>query len=106
MFIGLGMGLLFFTMLTSYSLGFWFGSHCVEDTGVCPARLNNGNTYTAGDVIIVFFTILMAGFNFTQLTPAIKKVAEGRVAAFRIFQIIDRKPEICSPEEAVIPTTF
>jgi len=27
---GVGLGALFFAMLASYSLGFWFGSHCVE----------------------------------------------------------------------------
>ena len=72
-------------MLASYALGFWFGSNCVEGSSVCRSY-----KYTAGDVLIVFFSILMAGFNFTQLTPAIKKIAEGRVAAYRIFEIIDR----------------
>jgi len=32
----------------------------------------------------------MAGFNFAQLTPALKKIAEGRIAAARIYKIIDR----------------
>ena len=90
LYIGLGLGLLFFTMLASYALGFWFGSHCVEASHICPASLHGGTPYNAADVLIVFFAILIAGFNFTQLTPAIKKIAEGRTAAFRIFKIIDR----------------
>jgi len=73
-------------MLLSYSLGFWFGSHCVEVSSVC----NSGRKYTAGEVLIIFFSILMAGFNFSQLTPALKKIAEGKQAASRIYQIIDR----------------
>lgn len=89
-FIGIGIGSLFGFMLMSYSLGFWFGSNCVQDTERCPSRLNGGNAYTAGDVLIIFFSILMAGFNMTQLTPAIKKISEGRSAAARIFKIIDR----------------
>jgi hypothetical protein len=64
---GLGIGSMFAVMLLSYSLGFWYGSHCVEGTSVC----NSGQTYTAGDVLVVFFSILMAGFNFSQLTPAL-----------------------------------
>lgn len=28
-FLGIGIGALFFCMLASYGLGFWFGSHCV-----------------------------------------------------------------------------
>lgn len=66
------MGLMFFAMLASYALGFWFGSYCAQGTTRC---LNEGNAYSAGDVVVVFFTILIAGFNFTQLTPAIKKVS-------------------------------
>lgn len=29
---GAGIGALFFAMLASYALGFWYGSHCVEGT--------------------------------------------------------------------------
>jgi hypothetical protein len=32
----------------------------------------------------------MAGFNFSQLTPALEKIAQGRQAAARIFEIVDR----------------
>ena len=64
---GLGIGSMFCVMLMSYSLGFWYGSHCVEVTHVC----DSGQKYTAGDVLVIFFSILMAGFNFSQLTPAL-----------------------------------
>ena len=91
------MGMLFFSVLSSYALGFWFGSLCVEGTNSC---LNSGATdekYSAGNVLVVFFSVLMAGFNLTQVTPAIKKISEGRSAANRIFKMIDRKPLISSP---------
>lgn len=65
--------------------------------------MNGGEKYDAGKVLIVFFSVLMGGFNLTQLTPAFKKITEGRVAAVRIFKIIDRKPAIQSPENAIIP---
>jgi hypothetical protein len=74
MLSGLGIGLLFFVMLASYSLGFWYGSHCVEGTSSCPPNIS-GQTYTAGDVLVIFFSILMAGFNLSQVTPAMKKIA-------------------------------
>jgi ATP-binding cassette subfamily B (MDR/TAP) protein 1 len=93
-------------MLSSYGLGFWFGSNCVEDTSSCPASWNNGRKYSTGDVLVIFFSILMAGFNMTQLTPAIKKMSEGRTAAARIFKIIDRQPAIISPPNALKPDTF
>lgn len=99
---GLGIGGLYSVMLMSYALGFWYGSHCVEVTNVC----NSGQEYTAGDVLVVFFSVLMAGFNFSQLTPALKKIAEGRQAAARIFQIVDREPLIKNPLNPIRPESF
>lgn len=90
-------------MLASYGLGFWYGSHCVEGSDSCPPRLNGGEKYTAGDVLIVFFSILMAGFNLSQLTPSLEKIAKGKTAAARIYKIIDREPLIKSPEIGKIP---
>ncbi len=65
--------------------------------------MNGGTTYKAGTVLIVFFSILMSGFNLSQLTPAIKKISEGRIAAARIYKVIDRKPLIESKENSIIP---
>lgn len=104
--LGLGLGVLFFSILVSYALGFWYGSTCVEGTDSCPPHLNGGNKYTAGDVLTVFFSVLMGGFNLTQLTPAFKKIAEGRVAAVRIFKVIDREPLIQCPKNGQIPKNF
>ncbi len=55
---------------------------------------------------MVFFSILMAGFNFSQLTPALKKIAEGRQSAARIFEIVDREPKIKNSSNPVKPTSF
>lgn len=104
-YLGLGLGSLFFAMLSSYALGFWYGSLCVEGHSGCPERLNGGEKYSAGDVLIVFFSILMAGFQLSQLAPAFKKIVEGRVAAVRIFKIIDRPP-LVRTEKGIIPSSF
>jgi hypothetical protein len=45
----------------------------------------------------------MAGFNLSQLTPSMKKIAEGRQAAARIFEIIDRDPLIKNSPNAIVP---
>jgi ATP-binding cassette, subfamily B (MDR/TAP), member 1 len=74
-FLGLGMGTLFFSILASYALGFWYGSLCVEGASGCSPDLNGGSKYTAGDVLVVFFSVLMAGFNLSQLTPSIRKIS-------------------------------
>lgn len=48
----------------------------------------------------------MAGFNFSQLTPSLKKIAEGRQSAARIFQIIDREPKIKNKANPIKPEVF
>lgn len=79
-------------MIASYALGFWYGSKCIIGADNCPNQ-----NYTAGEVLIVFFAIVIVGFNLSQLTPAFKKIAEGRQAAARIFAVIDRDPLIKNP---------
>ena len=80
-------------MMATYALGLWWGSILIED------KYPNVGTgiYTPGDVMIVFFNILMLGFNLGQIFPSIKKVFEGKQAAYRIFTIIDRQPLIKNP---------
>lgn len=84
-------------MFASYALGFWYGSKCVIGADNCILN-DDMKRYTAGDVLVVFFSVLMAGFNLTQLGPSMEKIAQGKNAAARIFGILDREPEIRSPE--------
>lgn len=86
---GAGIGGLFSTLFASYALGFWFGSRCVIGASNCPESVTGG-LYSAGDVLVVFFCIVMGGMQLSQLTPAFKNISEGRMAAARIFAIIDR----------------
>lgn len=93
--IGLGIGSLYGMILVTYSLSFWFGSHCVEGSYICPTNIT-GNKYKPGDILAIFFCIFFAGLNFTQFAPAVKKIIEGRLAAARIYKIIDRIPKVLS----------
>jgi hypothetical protein len=61
-------------MFASYSFGFWYGSKCILNTENCPKSISK-QTYTAGSVLVVFFSVLMSGFNLSQLTPAFKKIS-------------------------------
>jgi len=74
------MGVMSFSQLGAHALGFWYGSNCVEGNSSCP-----GDHYQPGDVLIIFFCVLMAALTLSQLSPAIKKIAEGKGAAARIF---------------------
>jgi hypothetical protein len=93
--IGLGIGSLYGMILVTYSLSFWFGSHCVEGSHICPVTVT-GSKYKPGDILAIFFSIFFAGLNFTQFAPAVKKIIEGRLAAARIYKIIDRIPKVSS----------
>jgi hypothetical protein len=70
----LGIAGIFFVMLASYSLGFWYGSKCILGTNDCPQSVSK-QSYTAGNVLVIFFSIVMGGFNLSQLTPAFKKIS-------------------------------
>ena len=100
---GLGIAGVFFVMLASYSLGFWYGSRCVLQADNCKA---GGQIYSTGDVLVVFFSVLMAGFNLGQLSPAFKKIAEGKQAAARIYSVIDRVPLVSSPANPIKINNF
>ena len=89
-FLGLGMGDLFFSMLASYSLGFWFGSHCLEGSHHCPASLHGGNTLESREVITTYFALFIAVQKFIEMAPALKKINEGRQAAAEVYAIIDK----------------
>lgn len=99
------MGALFFAMLAQYSLGFWFGSHCIEETSTCPRNVSQ-QEYTAGRVFTIYFSLFLVGFNLSQLPASLRKISEGRSAAGRIFSIIDREPRIKNPENGIIIQDF
>ncbi len=102
---GMAIGSIFLAEFLTYTFGFWYGSHCIEQSVICPEGVS-GQTYTAGDVVTIFFIILIAGYNFSQVPPSMKKIAQGKEAAKRIYNVIDRQPLIVNPENPKIPSNF
>uniref|UniRef100_A0A0D9YDK1 MDR-like ABC transporter n=3 Tax=Oryza glumipatula TaxID=40148 RepID=A0A0D9YDK1_9ORYZ len=80
---GFGIGSIFFVVYCSYSLAFWFGAKLVISKG-----------YTGGQVINVVFAILTGSMAIGNASPSISAIAEGQSAAHRLFEIINRKPNI------------
>ncbi|TKW16213.1 hypothetical protein SEVIR_5G285300v4 [Setaria viridis] len=80
---GLGIGCIFFVVFCSYSLAFWYG-----------AKLIIGKGYTGGQVINVVFAILTGSMAIGNASPSISAIAEGKSAAQRLLEIINRKPNI------------
>ncbi|KAJ6808791.1 ABC transporter B family member 11-like isoform X1 [Iris pallida] len=80
---GLGLGSVMFIMFCGYSLGIWYGSKLILDKG-----------YTGADVINVIFAVVTGSFSLGQASPCLTAFAAGQAAAFKMFETINRKPEI------------
>ncbi|XP_054993564.1 ATP-dependent translocase ABCB1 isoform X2 [Sorex araneus] len=79
------MGAAFLLIYASYALAFWYGTSLVLS-----------KEYTIGQVLTVFFSVLIGAFSIGQATPSIEAFANARGAAYEIFKIIDNKPNIDS----------
>ncbi|KAG6517606.1 hypothetical protein ZIOFF_021002 [Zingiber officinale] len=80
---GLGLGMLMLFMFCGYSLGIWYGAKLILHKG-----------YTGGKVINVIFAILTGSFSLGQIAPCMTAFAAGQAAAYKMFETINRKPEI------------
>ncbi|XP_017699893.2 ABC transporter B family member 21-like [Phoenix dactylifera] len=80
---GLGLGTVMLFLFSGYSLGIWYGS-----------KLILGKGYTGADVINVIFAVLTGSFSLGQASPCMTAFAAGQAAAYKMFQTINRKPEI------------
>ena len=98
-FSGLAMGLVWFSLFGMYALGFWYGAKLIHDGTTNAIR---GRPYQGGDVLIVFFSIMFAGFSISQASPAFKKFAQAKSAGGRAFKIIDRKSLISVEDDSGI----
>ncbi|KAJ0978732.1 hypothetical protein J5N97_014206 [Dioscorea zingiberensis] len=82
---GAGMGATFGLIYIGYALGVWFGAKMIIDKG-----------YSGGVVIKVIALILVGSMSLGQASPATSAFAAGQAAAFKMFETINRKPEIDS----------
>ncbi|KAG5552503.1 hypothetical protein RHGRI_010552 [Rhododendron griersonianum] len=80
---GLGFGAVMFVSFCTYSLAIWFGAKMILDRG-----------YTGGDVLNVIVAVLTGSMSLGQASPCVSAFAAGQAAAFKMFETINRKPEI------------
>ncbi|TKS67247.1 Bile salt export pump ATP-binding cassette sub-family B member 11 [Collichthys lucidus] len=78
--IGVFQGCLGCIIFLCYALAFWYGSELVIET----------KELTPGNLIQVFFGVLVAAMNLGQASPCLEAFASGRAAAKNIFSTIDR----------------
>ncbi|KAJ0110910.1 hypothetical protein Patl1_00782 [Pistacia atlantica] len=80
---GLGLGLIIALIYCSYALAVWYGGRLI---------LNEG--YTGGRVLNVIIAVLTGSMSIGQGSPCLSAFAAGQAAAFKMFETINRKPEI------------
>ncbi|XP_047316657.1 ABC transporter B family member 11-like [Impatiens glandulifera] len=80
---GLGLGSLMLIIFGSYSLAVWYGAKLIIEKG-----------YTGGDVLNVIIAVLTGSMSLGQASPCISAFAAGQAAAYKLFETINRKPEI------------
>ncbi|KAI3946857.1 hypothetical protein MKW98_003420 [Papaver atlanticum] len=83
LYAGLGLGSVMFVAFCSYSLAIWYGSKLILDKG-----------YTGGDVINVIVAVLTGSMSLGQASPCLGAFAAGKAASYKMFETINRKPEI------------
>ncbi|KAL6614679.1 hypothetical protein ACP70R_036949 [Stipagrostis hirtigluma subsp. patula] len=86
---GFGMGSVLCILFCSYGLAFWYGGKLIVDKG-----------YTGGKIITVLFAVLTGATSLGNATPSVSAIAEGQSAAYRLFETIERKPEIDSGDSS------
>ncbi|KAJ0743385.1 putative ABC-type xenobiotic transporter [Helianthus annuus] len=80
---GLCLGLMMLVILCSYALAFWYGAKMILEKG-----------YTGGTVITVMIAVLTGSMSLGQVSSCLSAFAAGQAAALKMFETINRKPEI------------
>ncbi|KAF8957257.1 multidrug resistance protein 1 [Flammula alnicola] len=82
---GGGLAVFFFVIYSAYALAFSFGT----------TLINQGHA-TPGSVINVFLAILIGSISLAMLAPEMQAITHGRGAAAKLYDTIDRVPDIDS----------
>jgi ATP-binding cassette subfamily B (MDR/TAP) protein 1 len=69
--VSIGLGSTFFFMFMDYALAFYYGAKLVGDK---TYNDNTGENYKVGDVMTIFFSILIGGFALGQASPSLKAI--------------------------------
>ncbi|XP_052174976.1 ABC transporter B family member 11-like [Diospyros lotus] len=80
---GLGFGAVMFVVFSTYSLAIWFGAKMILE-----------KHYTGGEVLNVIVAVLTGSMSLGQASPSMSAFAAGQAAAYKMFETINRKPEI------------
>ncbi|KAJ6527152.1 hypothetical protein B0H19DRAFT_1335178 [Mycena capillaripes] len=85
---GGGLAVFFLIIYNAYALAFSFGTTLIDENRASP-----------GVVINVFMAILIGSISLAMLAPEMQVINHGRAAAAKLFETIDRVPDIDSAYE-------
>uniref|UniRef100_A0A1X7TB27 ABC transmembrane type-1 domain-containing protein n=1 Tax=Amphimedon queenslandica TaxID=400682 RepID=A0A1X7TB27_AMPQE len=80
--VGTSLALVFFFIFFSYALAFWFGGYLISIERIF-----------AGDMLAVFFAVLIGAFSLGQAGPNAEGLIVAAGAAGEVFDTIDREEE-------------
>ncbi|KAJ0027161.1 hypothetical protein Pint_35702 [Pistacia integerrima] len=80
---GMGLGATYFVVFCCYALLLWYGGYLVRH------HFTNG-----GLAIATMFAVMIGGLALGQSAPSMSAFAKAKVAAAKIYRIIDHKPGI------------
>ncbi|XP_057534308.1 ABC transporter B family member 1-like [Amaranthus tricolor] len=80
---GLGLGGTYFVVFCCYALLLWYGGYLVRH------HLTNG-----GLAIATMFAVMIGGIGLGQSVPSMSAFAKAKVAAAKIFMVVDHKPNV------------
>jgi ATP-binding cassette, subfamily B (MDR/TAP), member 1 len=90
-FVGLSLGFMMFAMFIDYAIAFYYGSVIIEKN---YTNRTYDRPYTVGDVIVIFFAIMIGGFSMGQAAPCIENFEKGKTAGYKVFEVLNRVPNI------------
>ena len=107
---GASGGVTFVIMYSVYGAAFWYGLKLIFDdlenlaSPQCQlAEMSQGRKcpkqFSPETLVVVFFSLLMGGFQIGQTAPYIEAVASAKGAATSIFTILGRRSQIDSRSE-------
>ncbi|WCJ22610.1 ABC transporter B family member 11 [Euphorbia peplus] len=80
---GIGIGVVMLVVFSTYSIGVWFGAKMILEKG-----------YSGGQVLNVIMAVLTGSMSLGQTSPCMSAFGAGQAAAYKMFETINRKPEI------------
>eukprot|EP01018_Ginkgo_biloba_P027753 Gb_07563 [translate_table: standard] len=80
---GAGMGIIYLVTYSTWAVAFWYGSYLVARGHI-----------TGGAAIACFFGVNVGGRGLALALSYFAQFSQGTIAAYRVFQVIDRVPAI------------